>query len=94
MRDFLSAHLVTFASTNPSIQITTVQKNNRAPVLIGRYAKREKVMDCGNRSATEILELACRLKNSSGRKMKRFNRPVITTTPSIQGRWTNDVDYR
>ena len=35
--------------------------------------------------AGEILKLAEGLRNSSGRKMLRFDKPVMTSKPSIQG---------
>ena len=45
----------------------------------------DKVADGRNLSAAEILKLAEGLRNTSGRKMKRFDKPVLSMTPSIQG---------
>ena len=45
-----------------------------------------------NRPVKELVEALERLKNSSGRKLKKFTKPVITQTPSVQGVWTPMLD--
>lgn len=34
-----------------------------------------------------------RLRNSSGRKMTRMKRPVISKRPTIQGIWQPDLEF-
>ena len=46
----------------------------------------DKVLDCKNRSSADVLKMAEVLRNSSGRKMLRFEKPVVSEKPSIQGR--------
>ena len=59
------------------------------PTVRGEYITGNgKVMDGKNLDARDILKLAEGLRNTSGRKMKRFNNPVITSRPSIQGVFT------
>jgi large subunit ribosomal protein L43 len=41
-----------------------------------------------NQEIKQIYKVMDMLKNSSGRKITRLNRPVETQTPSIQGIWT------
>ncbi|KAJ8599068.1 hypothetical protein CTAYLR_007620 [Chrysophaeum taylorii] len=87
-RAFIGENLITFAEENPQIQVSARQANNKHPILIGRYINGiEKVVDAKNESSDSILELATRLRNQSGRKVRRYDRPVVTENPSIQGYW-------
>lgn len=47
----------------------------------------QKTLDAKNVPSKSVFELAVRLRNQSGRKVRRYDKPVITERPSIQGYW-------
>lgn len=94
IREFIAKDLVGFADANPQLKISVVRRNNMHPVVRGRYINgREKVADVKNISRNEVRHFTTRLRNQSGRKVKKFSKPVITERPSIQGYWYGQVSY-
>lgn len=45
-----------------------------------------------NKTRAPLVQLE-RLRNSSGRKMTRMKRPVISKRPTIQGIWQPDLEF-
>ena len=90
VRDFISSgRIVTWATQNPKIQVEVKVRNGEHPFVEGEYISgKPKQIGVKNENTKRIYEVMDMLKNSSGRKMKRLNRPVLTQTPSIQGVWT------
>ena len=90
VRDFISSgRIVAWATQNPQIEVEVKVRNGKHPFVEGEYISGQpKQIGVKNEDTKRIYEVMDMLKNSSGRKMKRLNRPVITQTPSIQGVWT------
>ena len=64
-------------------------RNGKHPFVEGEYVSgKPKQIGVKNEDMKRIYQVMDMLKNSSGRKMTRLNRPVITQTPSVQGVWT------
>ena len=54
----------------------------------------DKHIDIKNLDLDGIQKNVARLRNSSGRKMKRLDVPVTSETPSIQGVWQPTVPFQ
>ena len=94
IRDFLqSGNILQFASQNPNVEIRCMLRPGKHPYVRGDYLSGNFKQECvKNRPVKELVEALERLKNSSGRKLKKFTKPVITQTPSVQGVWTPMLD--
>ena len=90
VRDFLSSgRIINWALDNPQIQVEVKIRNGKHPFVEGEYVSgKPKQIGVKNEDMKRIYQVMDMLKNSSGRKMTRLNRPVITQTPSVQGVWT------
>jgi large subunit ribosomal protein L43 len=90
VRDFISSgRIVSWATDHPQVQVELKVRNGKHPFLEGDYISGQpKQIGVKNEDTKRIYQVMDMLKNSSGRKMKRLNRPVITQTPSVQGVWT------
>ncbi|TYZ57615.1 hypothetical protein PybrP1_007397 [[Pythium] brassicae (nom. inval.)] len=83
-----------FVQENPQVNFRTELKGARHPVLIGDYiSNAQKVCDVKNQEVDFVMAQLERLRNTSGRKMTKMKRPVITTRPTIQGIWQPDLDF-
>nr|CCA25140.1 conserved hypothetical protein [Albugo laibachii Nc14] len=95
IRDFLNnKKFIDFVKENPQVAFRTELKPGRHPVLIGDYVTNEqKVCDVKNKEEKWIMLQLQRLRDSSGRKMTRMKRPIISKRPSIQGIWQQDMRF-
>ncbi|DBA03545.1 TPA: hypothetical protein N0F65_011446 [Lagenidium giganteum] len=83
-----------FVEENPQVQFQTELKGARHPVLIGDYITNErKVVDVKNQDEKFVLQMMQRLRDTSGRKMTKMKRPVISKRPSVQGIWQPDIKF-
>mmetsp|Transcript_32689 Transcript_32689/g.75247 ORF Transcript_32689/g.75247 Transcript_32689/m.75247 type:complete len:82 (-) Transcript_32689:1539-1784(-) len=63
------------------------------PYVKGQYRSGFSKQICvKNYNPKEIIKAITMLNNSSGRKMTKFEKPVISRTPSVQGIWTPFLD--
>jgi hypothetical protein len=62
--------------------------NNLITTVVGNFDKKVNKTNGAN-PIEDALNL---LYNKSGRKMKKFTKPIYTDTPSIQGVWTPSLD--
>ncbi|KAI5811034.1 thioredoxin-like protein [Peziza echinospora] len=86
MKAFLTHTLPKFAKENPGIEMVISPRPNKHPVLRGVYINgREKVVCVRNLAHQQILEKAILLKNSSGTKLKKINKPVYSINESVRG---------
>ncbi|CCX34701.1 thioredoxin-like protein [Pyronema domesticum] len=86
MNSFLKNVLPKFAKENPQIEITVAPRPHRHPIIRGEYINgREKVICVANLEHNQILQKADLLRNSSGLKLKRFNKPVKSENQSVRG---------
>ena len=88
VRDYLRAGVVDFARDHPQVQIETSVRSGRHPVAKGEYVTGQmKVHPLRNEDPERIDELLTDLRNTSGRKLTKFDYTVKSETPSIQGVW-------
>ncbi|PWW78385.1 hypothetical protein C7212DRAFT_315624 [Tuber magnatum] len=86
MRSFLKHSLSQFAKENPQIEIIVAPRPNQTPIIRGTYINgREKVIPVDGLEIQQILQKAQLLRNSSGAKLKRITRPVISLNESVRG---------
>mmetsp|Transcript_2115 Transcript_2115/g.3350 ORF Transcript_2115/g.3350 Transcript_2115/m.3350 type:complete len:137 (+) Transcript_2115:198-608(+) len=90
VRDFISSgRIIDWATEHAHLEIELKVRNGKHPYVQGHYLTGpSKQVTVKNEPLSQIYHVMTALKNQSGRKMKRLNRPVITQTPSIQGVWT------
>ena len=85
-RAFVFDEFAKFAEANPAVECRSELGRGKHPVVRGSYVwGDDKVLDCKNRSSDEVMRMAEVLRDSSGRKMLRFEKPVVSEKPSIQG---------
>ena len=85
-RAFVFEEFAKFAEANPAVECRSELGRGKHPVVRGSYVwGDDKVLDCKNRSSDEVMRMAEVLRDSSGRKMLRFEKPVVSEKPSIQG---------
>eukprot|EP00980_Cylindrotheca_fusiformis_P010988 scaffold2526_cov131-Cylindrotheca_fusiformis.AAC.4 len=99
IRDFLaSGRLLRWAEERPHLEVQVRVRNGKHPYVKGDY------LTSPNENAHQICIKSCQtqnpdiegvlnqLYNRSGRKAKKFTKPVYTDTPSIQGVWTPSLN--
>lgn len=85
-RAFVFEEFAKFAEANPAVECRSELGRGKHPCVRGSYVwGEEKVLDAKNQSSDEVRRLAEVLRDSSGRKMLRFEKPVVSARPSIQG---------
>ncbi|KAF8465279.1 thioredoxin-like protein [Kalaharituber pfeilii] len=86
MKAFLTHDLPNFARENPSIEMVVSPRPHKHPIIRGVYINgREKVICVRNLEHQQILQKAILLKNSSGSKLKKINKPVASMNESVRG---------
>ncbi|ORY15333.1 thioredoxin-like protein [Clohesyomyces aquaticus] len=89
MVDFIKRDLAKFAKQNPQIEITISPRPHRHPVIKGHYINgMDKPVCVRNMARAEIMEKANLLRNASGEKLKRVNKPVTSLNESVRGIWS------
>ena len=95
VRQFLSSNLRSFAESYPNLTIKTEIKRNSHPIVQGEYITgNDRVICVKNQSPESIVEVIHSIRTTSGRPVKRLKKPVITETPTIQGFWNPDMEYK
>jgi large subunit ribosomal protein L43 len=96
VRDFISSgRIVRWAMANPQVDVEVKVRNGQHPYVLGEYLTgNPKQVGVKNEDMKRIYEVIDMLKNSSGRKIKRLQKPVVTQTPTIQGIWTPMLDIK
>lgn len=62
---------------------------SRHPVIVGHYINGGRKAICvRNMAPKEILEKAELLRDASGEKLKKVNKPVQSINPSVRGVWS------
>ncbi|KAG0128304.1 thioredoxin-like protein [Tuber indicum] len=85
-RSFLKHSLPQFAKENPQIEIIVAPRPNKIPIIRGAYINgREKVIAVDGLEIQQILQKAQLLRDSSGAKLKRITKPVISLNESVRG---------
>jgi len=86
--------VVLFAKSEPNVDVIIQPKlPGQHPYVKGQYCSGFSKQICvKNYTPKEIKKAIEMLNNSSGRKMTKFEKPVISRTPSVQGIWTPHLD--
>ena len=90
VREFIGSHkIIKWAEEHPHVKISVDVRNGRHPFVEGEYLSgKPKVICVKNETPHQVKKVMDMLFNSSGRKITKLRKPVITATPSIQGVWT------
>ncbi|PHH76142.1 hypothetical protein CDD80_1774 [Ophiocordyceps camponoti-rufipedis] len=89
MKGFIKSLLPKFAAVNPQIEFVVSPRPNKHPVIIGHYINgRTKPICVRNLSPYEILQKIELLRDASGDKLRRTNKAVTSTNPSVRGIWS------
>ncbi|TFJ88450.1 hypothetical protein NSK_000024 [Nannochloropsis salina CCMP1776] len=89
MREYIGSRLVAFAQAHGHVKITTQLKRNVHPVVQADYVFGDPKVVCVRRATTaeEVEKVILALRNTTGRKVKPLNKPVVSRLPSVQGPW-------
>ena len=86
---FIKKYLPEFAAKHPQIEMTVSPRPSKHPVITGHYINgRQRAICVRNLEANQILQKAELLRDSSGEKNKRTNKPVTSFNPSVRGIWS------
>ena len=78
-----------FAQANPQIEITVSPRPSKHPVVTGHYINgRIKAICVRNETPHTVLDKALLLRNATGEKLKRVNKPVQSANESVRGIWS------
>ena len=86
---FIKSLLPKFAAANPQVEFSVSPRPGKHPVVIGHYINgRTKPVCVRNLSPFEILQKVELLRDASGDKLRKTNKPVLSTKPSVRGVWS------
>ncbi|KAJ8109974.1 hypothetical protein ONZ43_g5996 [Nemania bipapillata] len=89
MNAFIKSQLAKFAALNPQIEFAVSPRPRKHPVLIGHYINgNEKAICVKNMDPLQILKKAELLRDASGDKVKRVNKPITSINESVRGVWS------
>jgi len=89
MNTFIKTLLPKFAAAHPQIEIVVSPRPRKHPVIVGQYINgRERNVCVKNMEPLEILQRAKYLRDASGEKVKRVNKPVQSINESVRGVWS------
>lgn len=94
IREFISSgRVIDFARENPTVEVSVKPRNGHHPFILGHYRTgRSKQISVKNEELARLYKVIEMLNNSSGRKITKITKPILTQTPSIQGVWTPMLD--
>ncbi|KKF97093.1 54S ribosomal protein L51 mitochondrial [Ceratocystis platani] len=85
MNGFIKSQLTKFAASNPEIEIEVSPRPGKHPVIIGQYITgKERAICVRNLQPDQVLKKAMVLRNATGEKNKRTNKPVTSITESVR----------
>ncbi|KAH8668378.1 thioredoxin-like protein [Xylariales sp. PMI_506] len=89
MNGFIKHHLKKFAAEHPQIEFAVSPRPSKHPVMIGHYINgKQKSICVKNMEPTQVLKKAELLRDASGDKLKRTNKPVTSISQSVRGVWS------
>ncbi|KAK6078365.1 mitochondrial ribosomal protein [Seiridium cupressi] len=89
MNAFIKHQLPQFAKTHPQIEFAVSPRPRKHPVMIGHYINGKIKSVCvKNMEAASILKKAELLRDASGDKVKKVNKPVTSISESVRGVWS------
>ncbi|KAJ1960549.1 39S ribosomal protein L51, mitochondrial [Dipsacomyces acuminosporus] len=86
MMEYLQTQAIHFAKQNPQIEVVVQPRPSKHPIIRAFYTNGRQKTKCVRRCSTEeIPEVVKSLRDHSGHKLLRWNRYVISDTPSVRG---------
>jgi len=94
-RGFIAERLMPFAVEHPKLKWETTIRNGKHPIVIGQFiCGSQKQIDCRGKDERAITKIIDGLRQQSGRKQVRLDKPTYSLQPSIQGYWQPFQDYQ
>ncbi|KAI5860518.1 thioredoxin-like protein [Durotheca rogersii] len=89
MNSFIKSQLYKFASLHPQIEFAVSPRPRKHPVITGYYINGATKSICvKNLDSLQILKKMQSLRDASGEKVKRVNKPVTSINESVRGIWS------
>ncbi|KAL7626043.1 39S ribosomal protein L51, mitochondrial [Parahypoxylon ruwenzoriense] len=89
MNTFIKSQLSKFATKHPQIEFAVSPRPRKHPILIGHYINgKQKSICVKNLDSLQILKKVELLRDASGEKVKRVNKPVASINESVRGVWS------
>ncbi|KAF3928924.1 hypothetical protein AA313_de0204533 [Arthrobotrys entomopaga] len=89
MKAFLKHRFAEFARQNPQVEMVVAPRPHKHPIIRGVYINnREKVVCVRNLAVLQVLQKAELLRDASGVKIKKINKPVQSLNDSVRGIWS------
>ncbi|KAI2637272.1 thioredoxin-like protein [Xylaria nigripes] len=89
MNAFIKSHLAKFAAANPQIEFEVSPRPRKHPVLIGHYINGKQRSICvRSLDSLQVLKKAEILRDASGEKVKKVNKPITSINESVRGVWS------
>ncbi|EWC48532.1 hypothetical protein DRE_01754 [Drechslerella stenobrocha 248] len=89
MKAFLRTRLATFAKENPQVEMIVAPRPHKHPIIRGLYINgREKVVCVRNLEVLQVLQKVELLRDASGVKLRKTNKPVQSVNASVRGIWS------
>lgn len=89
MNGFIKSLLPKFASANPQVEFSVSPRPGKHPVIVGHYINgRHKPICVRNLTPFEIMQKVELLRDASGEKLRKTNKPVLSTKQSVRGVWS------
>ncbi|KAJ2790737.1 39S ribosomal protein L51, mitochondrial [Coemansia guatemalensis] len=86
MMEYLQKSAIDFAKENPQIEVVVQPRPSRHPIIRAFYTNGYQKTKCVRKcSVDEIPEVVKSLRDHSGHKLRRWNKYVISDTPSVRG---------
>lgn len=86
---FIKSQLPAFATAHPQIEFAVSPRPRKHPVLIGHYVNGNAKSICvKNMDSLQVLSKVALLRDASGEKVKKVNRPVTSISDSVRGVWS------
>ncbi|KAF2744950.1 hypothetical protein M011DRAFT_407461 [Sporormia fimetaria CBS 119925] len=89
MKDFIQTALPRFASKYPQIEFTVSPRPGQHPAIVGHFINgKQREVSVRKLDNRQILEKVKELRDASGEKLVRSNKPVTSTNESVRGIWS------
>ncbi|RYP72406.1 hypothetical protein DL771_004201 [Monosporascus sp. 5C6A] len=89
MNAFIKSQLPKFAAKHRQIEFAVSPRPRKHPVLVGHYINgKQKSICVKNMDSLQILKKVELLRDASGEKVKRVNKPVTSINESVRGVWS------
>lgn len=89
MNAFLRTQLSAFAKKNPSIEMIVSPKPHQHPKIIGHFVNgKTREMCVKNMTPEQVKEQVVAMRDASGEKLVKLNKPVTSLNESVRGIWS------